>query len=152
MESLTKDCRDILLLDYKLSGPKLSGLPNSFTAPALFLPDVSPSAGGRGDLKIPKTTCSVFASTNIHYDLRNLNIEQLVIAGQLTDQCVESAVRDAADLGLFVIVVQGACAAMSEASHDKGLHGMKGSCRIMNTNDVIHELCKGDPIEYTLEV
>lgn len=84
--------------------------------------------------------------------MRNLNNEQLVIAGQLTDQCVESAVRDAADLGLFVTVVQGACAATSEASRDKGLHGMKSFCRITNTNDVIDELFKGDTIEYTLGV
>ena len=39
--------------------------------------------------------------------LRNLGVEQLVVVGQLTDQCVESAVRDAADLGYFVTVAEG---------------------------------------------
>jgi ureidoacrylate peracid hydrolase len=142
LESLTKDCRDVSL-DYKLSGPKLASLPNSSTSPAKFLPEVSPSVEGRGDIKIPKTSCSVFPSTNLHYVLRNLHIEQLVITGQLTDQCVESAVRDAADLGFFVTVVQDACSAMSLESHEKGLHGMKGFCRIVDTQDVIDELSKG---------
>ena len=139
LESLTKDCRDVSL-DYKLSGPKLASLPNSVTAPATFLPQVSPSSQGRGDIRIPKTSCSVFQSTNIHYVLRNLNVEQLVIVGQLTDQCVESAVRDAADLGYFVTLVSDACAAESVDSHEKGLMGMKGFCRIITTDDVLVEL------------
>lgn len=146
LESLTKDCRDVSL-DYKLSGPKLGNLPNSATSPAKFLPQVSPSVEGRGDIRIPKTSCSVFPSTNLHHVLRNLHIEQLVIVGQLTDQCVESAVRDAADLGFFVTVVQDACAAMNLESHEKGVHGMKGFCRIVDTQDVMDELSK----RYTIE-
>jgi ureidoacrylate peracid hydrolase len=103
---------------------------------------------GRGDIKIPKTWCSVFPSTNLSYVLRNLHVEQLVIIGQLTDQCVESAVGDAADLGFFVTVVQDACAAMSRESHEKGLQGMKGFCRIVDTQDVlIDELSK----RYTMQ-
>jgi ureidoacrylate peracid hydrolase len=147
LEALTKDCRDVSL-DYKLSGPKLASLPNSGTAPAEFLPQVSPSSlEGRGDIKIPKTSCSVFPSTNLQYVLRNLHTEQLVITGQLTDQCVESAVRDAADLGFFVTVVDDACAAMSLDSHEKGLHSMKGFCRIVSTKDVMEELSKGYSVE-----
>jgi ureidoacrylate peracid hydrolase len=139
LEALTKDCRDVSL-DYKLSGPKLARLPNSATDPAKFLPEVSPSTAGRGDIKIPKTSCSVFPSTNLRYVLQSLHIEQLLITGQLTDQCVESAVRDAADLGLFVTVVHDACAALSEDSHTKGLHGMKGFCRLLSTQEVLDEL------------
>lgn len=146
LESLTKDCRDVSL-DYKLSGPKLASLPNSATAPATFLPQVSPSSQGRGDIRIPKTSCSVFQSTNIHYVLRNLNVEQLVVVGQLTDQCVESAVRDAADLGYFVTLVNDACAAISVDSHEKGLMGMKGFCRITSTEDLLVELFKKSRME-----
>ena len=63
-----------------------------------------------------------------------------MIVGQLTDQCVESAVRDAADLGYFVTLVSDACAAESVDSHEKGLMGMKGFCRIITTDDVLVEL------------
>jgi len=146
LESSTKDCRDVSL-DYKLSGSKLANLPNSSTSPAEFLPQVSPSSEGRGDIKIPKTSCSVFPSTDLHYVLRNLHVEQLVMTGQLTDQCVESTVRDAADLGYFVTVVPDACAALSLESHVKGLQGMKGFCRTVNTEDVIDELTKRYSIE-----
>jgi ureidoacrylate peracid hydrolase len=146
LEALTHDCRDISL-DYKLSGPMLSNLPNAATSPATFLSQLTPSLQGRGDIKIPKTSCSVFASTNIHYVLRNLGIEQLIITGQLTDQCIESAVRDAADLGFFVTVVDDACAAKSPESHDRGLHGMKGFSRIVNTSTIQKELSH----RYTVE-
>lgn len=139
LEALTKDCRDISL-DYKLSGPKLSALPNAASNPAKFLVEVSPTVDGRGDIKIPKTSCSVFASTNLRYVLQNLRVEQLVVTGQLTNQCVESAVRDAADMGFFVTLVEDACAALSSNDQEKGLEGMKGFCRILKTEDVIQEL------------
>ena len=97
-------------------------------------------ATGKGDILIPKTSCSVFQSTNLDYVLRNLNIEQVVVCGQLTDQCVESAVRDGADLGYFVTVVDDACAAHSPEAHEKGLRGMSGFCRILQTEQVVHEI------------
>ena len=146
LEALTKDCRDVSL-DYKLSGPKLASLPNSVTAPAKFLPNLSPSSTGRGDIKVPKTSCSVFQSTNLHYLLRNLHVEQIIITGQLTDQCVESAVRDAADMGFFVTVVDDACAAMSLSSHERGLMGMHGFCRIVSTAEILEELSKGYSVD-----
>ena len=110
LEALTDNSRDVSL-DYKLSGPLLSQLPNP-SSPAKFLPSLKPIPGQ--DICLPKTSCSVFQSTNLDYILRNLCIEQLVICGQLTDQCVESGVRDVADLGYFVSVVEDACGADSD--------------------------------------
>ena len=72
--------------------------------------------------------------------LRNLEVEQLVVCGQLTDQCVESAVRDAADRGYLVTVAEDACAAQSERDHEKGLHGMRGFSRQLSTDQVLQEL------------
>ena len=139
LESLTDDGRDVSL-DYKLSGPKLSQLPGPSNR-AKFLSNLRPSTSdGRGDILIPKTSCSVFNSTNIAYVLRNLHVEQIIMVGQLTDQCVESAVRDAADLGFFVTVVDDACAATGVAEHAKGLAGMKGFFRIMKTDELLAEI------------
>lgn len=137
LEAHTDDSRDVSL-DYKLSGSLLSNLPNP-TSPAKFLNGISPLPGK--DFALPKTSCSVFQSTNLNYILRNLNVEQLVVCGQLTDKCIESAVRDAADLGYFVTVVEDACGATSDNSHQKGLLGMKGFARILSTDQVLHELC-----------
>ena len=141
LQAQTPDCRDVSL-DYKLSGPKLSKLPNS-TNVAKFdtLPnELCPSTSGKGDIILPKTSCSVFQSTNLRYILSNLGVCQLVVCGQLTDQCVMSAVRDAADLGYFVTVVEDCCAALSREDHDRGILGMKGFARILTTSEVLEEL------------
>jgi ureidoacrylate peracid hydrolase len=89
--SHTQDGRD-LSLDYKISGlfcPKDS-------IDAQVLEDIRPQGD---EIVLPKTSSSVFISTNIHYILGNLGIKQLIITGALTDQCVDSAVRDACDIG-----------------------------------------------------
>lgn len=57
---------------------------------------------GDDDMVFPKTSSSVFISTNIDYVLRCLGVKQLILAGSLTDQCVESAVRDACDMNYLV--------------------------------------------------
>jgi ureidoacrylate peracid hydrolase len=136
LEAATEDCRDIST-DYKLSGPSLSIMLPTPTKPAIMLPNISPMIN---EIRIPKTSCSVFLSTNINYILKNLNVEQLVICGQITNQCVESACRDAADLGYFVTVVHDACAAHSLQDHQLGLSNMKGFARIVSTEQVVHEL------------
>ena len=59
------------------------------------------------EIVITKTSSSVFTTTNIDTVLRNLDVKNLILAGVLTDQCVESAVRDACDLNYLVTLVTG---------------------------------------------
>jgi ureidoacrylate peracid hydrolase len=66
------------------------------------------------EIVIPKMSSSVFVSTNISYVLRNLGIEYLIVMGLLTDQCVESAVRDACDEGFLVTLIEDACATKTQ--------------------------------------
>ncbi len=54
------------------------------------LPCIQP---GPDDIVLPKTSSSVFVSTNIDYVLRALGVRGVLMAGCLTDQCVESAIR-----------------------------------------------------------
>ena len=140
IESLTQDGRDISI-DYKLSKNATTGKP-------LFVPygakgaDILPLIAPRRDLNevvIPKTSCSVFQSTNINYVLRNMDVKHLFVCGQLTNQCVESAVRDAADLGFFVTIIEDACAALTTEEHTGALHNMKGFGRIINTDQAVKE-------------
>ena len=135
IEALTLDGRD-LSLDYKLSGPLFvpKGHPD-----AAVLPDIRPDSD---DIILPKTSCSVFCSTNINYVLRNLGTRYLIVCGQLTNQCVESAVRDAADLGFLVTVPEDACAAKSAAEHSSGLFNMRGFARVVSTAELRLELLK----------
>ena len=107
---------------------------------AQMLPLIAPSADDGDAILLPKTSCSVFNSTNLHYILKNLGVSHLVVTGQLTNQCVESAVRDAADLGYLVTVVSDACAAKSANDHEMGLYNMRGFARVMATDQVAAEL------------
>ena len=79
-------------------------------------------------------------STHIDYILRNLGVKQLVLAGLLTDQCVESAVRDACDLGYLVTLVTDACASLTQERHDNSLRTIKGYCRQVTTDELIREI------------
>jgi hypothetical protein len=49
---------------------------------------------GKDESVFPKISSSVFICTDIDHVLRNLAVRHLIIAGCLTDQCVDSAVRD----------------------------------------------------------
>ena len=87
-----------------------------------------------------KTSSNVFISTNVDYVLRNLGSRSLIIAGIMTDQCVESAVRDACDLGYLVTLVTDACTTSSAERHEQSLIGIRGYCRQRTTGTVIAEI------------
>ena len=132
IESLTKDGRD-RSLDYKITGfnvPKGSWDGKMIDEPA----------PGDDEIVFPKSSSSVFVSTHIHYVLGNLGIKQLVISGIITDQCVESAIRDACDLGYLVTQVTDACLTYSQERHDHSLRTIKGYCRQVTTDELIAEL------------
>jgi ureidoacrylate peracid hydrolase len=132
IESATLDGRD-RSLDYKVS--KLH-VPNGHWD-AKVIDAIAP---GEDEIVIGKTSSSVFISTNIDYVLRNLGVEFLMIAGCLTDQCVDSAVRDACDLGYLVTTVTDACATLSQERHDWSLRLTKGYARQRSTAEVVAEI------------
>jgi nicotinamidase-related amidase len=120
IESLTSDGRD-RSLDHKLSGihvPK--GAPE-----AAVIPELAPLDN---EIVLPKTSSGVFNSTNIDYVLRNLGVRFLIVAGIVTDQCVDMAVRDAADRGYMVTLVRDACATYTDARHQAALAAFGGYC------------------------
>lgn len=132
IESLTQDGRD-LSLDYKISGlfcPRGS-------RDAQVVAELAPAAD---EIVIGKTSSSVFISTNLHYVLGNLGIRHLIIAGGLTDQCVDSAVRDACDLGYLVTLPTDACVTQSEQRHETSLANNRGYCRQVTTASLVAEI------------
>lgn len=132
IESLTLDGRD-RSLDYKITGfhvPKGSW-------DGKVIDEIAP---GEDEIVLPKSSSSVFVSTHVDYLLRNLGVRQLVLAGLVTDQCVESAVRDACDLGYLVTLVPDACATYSQERHDNSLSTIKGYCRQVDTATLINEI------------
>ncbi|PMR77418.1 isochorismatase family cysteine hydrolase [Billgrantia endophytica] len=132
IESLTRDGRD-RSLDYKITG--FNVLPGSWDA--RVLEEMEPLDD---EIVIPKTSSSVFISTNIDYVLRNLGVRHLILAGVVTDQCIESAVRDACDLGYLVTLIPDACTTYTQERHDASLKAIKGYCRMRTTAELIREL------------
>ena len=63
----------------------------------------------------------------------------------MTDQCVESAVRDACDLGYLVTLVTDACVADSAERHEQSLSGIRGYCRQRPTAVILTELAVASP-------
>ena len=92
------------------------------------------------EIRLPKSASSVFNSTNIDYLLRNLGVTQLVIGGVATDQCVESAVRDACDRGYLVTLIDDGCAAFSVERHRSSLAALSGYCRQRPTDLLLDEI------------
>ena len=132
IESLTRDGRD-RSLDYKISGlhvPKGSW-------DARMLDAIAPA---EDEIVIPKTSSSPFISTNIDYVLRNLGVRSLILAGILTDQCIDSAARDACDLGYLVTIATDSCTTHSRERHEWALHNNRGYARQRTTAELIAEI------------
>ncbi|NCO22791.1 MAG: cysteine hydrolase [Rhodobacterales bacterium] len=132
IESLTLDGRD-RSLDYKITGFNVA----KGSWDGKVIDQIAPEAD---EIVFPKSSSSVFVSTHIDYVLRNLGVKQLAIAGLITDQCVESAIRDACDLGYLVTQVTDACLSYSRERHDNSLRTIRGYCRQVTTADLVDEL------------
>jgi len=132
IQSLTKDGRD-RSLDHKLSDFHIArddpgGLP---------MPEIAPAGD---EILLRKTASGVFNATNIEYLLRNIGIADLAILGVFTNQCVESAVRDAADRGFYVTLVPDACAGTTPEEHTQSVKAMSAYGRVRTTDQVLEEL------------
>ena len=132
VENMTRDGRD-RSLDYKISD---IDVPRG-SWDAQVLDEIAPAAD---EMIFRKTSSSVFISTNIDYVLRNLGVRSLIVAGMMTDQCVESAVRDACDLGYLVTLVTDACTTDSAERHEQSLIGIRGYCLQRGTDELVAEV------------
>jgi nicotinamidase-related amidase len=74
-----------------------------------------------GELVVNKTTYGTFNSTGLDHALRSLGITSLVIGGVVTNVCVETTARDAADRGYEVLLLDDGCAALSPEIHEATL-------------------------------
>ena len=129
IESLTADGRD-RSLDHKLSDMHVpKGAPEG-----AIIAELTPT---KNEPVLPKTSSGLFNSTNADYVLRNLNTKFLIIAGIVTDQCVDMAVRDAADRGYLVTLVKDACATYTPERHEAALRAYGGYCWITDTDTVV---------------
>ncbi len=135
--NLTADGRD-RSLDYKRSG--LGFAPDSWEARV-----IEPLAPRPDELVLPKSSSSPFNSTSLDYLLRNIGITELVVAGLLTDQCIDHTVKDAADRGYLVTCLSDACMAESAERHRAALNCFRGYCRQISVAAFTASLAAAQP-------
>lgn len=92
------------------------------------------------ELVISKSSSGVFATTNLDRLLRNMGIKTLIFTGTATGGCIESAVRDAVDLGYEVVLVTDASADSTPASQEVALRRMSGLVHLLTTAALAEKL------------
>lgn len=77
-----------------------------------------------GDIAVEKTATSAYfpGRSPLPELLAARHINTLIVAGAITNVCVEATVRDAATRGLRVILAADACAARRDRGHNATLH------------------------------
>ena len=87
------------------------------------------------ELVLDTLTLSPFNSTSLDQYLRNMRVENLLVAGVLTDAAVETTARDAGDRGYNAIAVEDACAALAPEHHIAALNS--ASWYVVKTTDEV---------------
>ncbi|WP_153558217.1 cysteine hydrolase family protein [Roseimaritima sediminicola] len=141
IQALTRDGRD------RSKGHRRLGLLAApGTKDAEFLEEVAPLEA-RDEIVINKTASGVFSATNIHYVLKNIGVESLFVVGVYTNECVETTVRDACDLGYLVTIVEDCCATVTPELHEASLATLRDRyARVLNLRqalEVVRQLNAG---------
>jgi nicotinamidase-related amidase len=91
-----------------------------------------------GELVVDKSTRCAFIGTSLDHKMRMMGIDTLAVVGAVTEACVASSARGAADLGYKVILVNDAAAGFSEEDHN---HTMRNFAiffgKVMDTEELI---------------
>src|SRR5699024_7064524 len=118
IESLTEDGRDRSSSHKKIGCHVKKG-----TKEAEFTEEVAPL---RDEIVITKTSSGAFNSTNIDYILKNLGIKHIVVVGVLTNECIDTTVRDGADRGYDMTILKEGVATTNEAVNEFTLNILDG--------------------------
>lgn len=137
IESLTNDGRD---RSREHKNANLHANPGS--KDGQIIDEIKPQSD---EIVFRKTCSGVFNGTSIDQTLRNLKIENLIVVGVVTNQCVDTAVRDAADRGYEVVLVEDACAAFHETLHQASIEILGGVyARVKSTEETIANIEKNN--------
>lgn len=133
IQALTRDGRD------RSAGHKrLNILAAPGSKEAEFLPEIAP----KGDeMIINKTSSGVFSTTNLFYVLKNINVDSLFVVGVYTNECVDTTVRAACDLGFLVSLIHDGCATVTPELHDATIATLRDRyARVIDTEQALREI------------
>jgi nicotinamidase-related amidase len=137
IQALTNDGRD------RSNGHKrLDLLAAPGSKESQFLEEVAPLGD---EIVINKTASGVFSSTNLNYVLTNIGINELVVAGVYTNECVETTIRDACDLGYLVTMVEDACTTVTPELHNASVTTLRNRYAAVESTEHIAERFKKTP-------
>jgi len=91
----------------------------------------------QGEYVIPKIRMSAFIGTELDLMLRNIGIEELIVAGIQTPNCIRTTVFDAVAYNYPVILVKDAVGAQSDDVHEANVRDMANiGIRVMTAQDL----------------
>jgi nicotinamidase-related amidase len=100
---------------------------------AEFLSEVAPEPG---EIVLTKTVGGAFTGTILDRVLRHMGVQHLFICGFVTDECVETTLRDALDHGYLAAVIRDATTAYAEEDHAHTI-GKFGGYGMAPTSDAV---------------
>ena len=101
---------------------------------SLIVPELTPVGD---EIVVLKTTDSALTGTNLRLLLRNMEIQDVIVAGIFTDQCISSSVRSLADESFGVVVVEDCCAAATDELHLNELKSINMIyCHVVQSDDL----------------
>jgi nicotinamidase-related amidase len=105
------------------------------TEDSQIVPELSPETG---EIVVTKTTDSALTGTNLRLVLHNMGIENVILCGIFTDQCVSSTVRSLSDESFNVIVIEDGCAAGTAELHRRELEIINMIyCHVMSSSELV---------------
>lgn len=98
-----------------------------------------------GEPVLVKTSASGFTATTLERILWNRGVKEIVFGGVATTYCVESTLRDAADRGFDVVLVEDASADVTDENHARGLRSCGAFGRVATADQIVAEIRAGRP-------
>ena len=93
-----------------------------------------------GDAWIVKTGASGFTASPLERVLWNKGVREIAFCGVATAYCVESTLRDAADRGFDVVLVEDGCADVLAETHERGVQSCAAFGRVASADELVLEL------------
>ncbi|MFW6141262.1 MAG: cysteine hydrolase family protein [Candidatus Saliniplasma sp.] len=103
----------------------------------VILKEVMPT---NDDIIITKNDPDIFSGTGLDQMLRENGINTLIMAGVLTNECVQASVLQEVENGYRVVLVEDSTAAFSEEIHEKAMDIIEENSIIITSTEDILEL------------
>jgi len=135
-----KDGADVVptITDFMLQGlvPKEMGeVMVEGTPGADFIDELKPAAE---DYVVVKRRSSAFHNTDLDLLLRTRGIDTLILAGVVTNGCVENTARDARQRDYHVLVLSDCCASIMPEAHDYAMNRVfPGMGRVRTSGEML---------------